>query len=130
MMGAAEMPRKRPLLPDPDQPGGGLMPGTVTPGNIDVSNRPKHANADGSTSTVYSASFGMDGGKSLLLPRIRQDGAMMSNQEALDEYRRTGEHLGIYRSQADADAASDEIHRFGAGRLRELTKRDMTGSLR
>jgi len=118
------------LLPDPDQPGGGLMPGTVVPGNIDLSNRPKHKNADGSTSTVFSASFGVEGPHHLLLPRIRDDGYLMSNEEALSEYTRTKKHLGIYKSRKDADVAAELIHKQQAGIVGQMTLRDMAGKLR
>lgn len=39
------------------------IPGLLVPGNIDLDNRPVVRNADGSLSTEYSVSFGIDGGR-------------------------------------------------------------------
>ena len=82
--------------------------GLITPGNIDLSKRKVVENADGSFSTVKSASFEFDG-KHVLLPTLDPDGKHMTDDQAVERYRKTGEHLGIYNSEAAATAAAKKI---------------------
>jgi hypothetical protein len=90
--------------------------GVITPGNIDLSKRKVVENADGSFSTVKSASFEFEG-EHVLLPTLDPDGEHMTDDEAVARYRKTGEHLGIYDSQASADAAAKKISK-GPGSAR------------
>ena len=78
-------------------------------GNIDLGNRPVVQNPDGSVSTVRSMSFNEDG-KEILIPTVSQNGTVMNPQQAIDEYHRTGRHLGIFNSIADANAMAQQIH--------------------
>ncbi len=82
--------------------------GVITPGNIDLSKRKVVENADGSFSTVKSASFEFEG-EHVLLPTLDPEGKQMTDDQAVARYRKTGEHLGIYESQATADAAAKKI---------------------
>lgn len=78
-------------------------------GNIDLANRPVVQNPDGSISTVRSMSFNEDG-KEVLIPTVSQNGTIMSPQQAIDEYHRTGQHLGLFNNIADANAMARQIH--------------------
>lgn len=83
--------------------------GLVTPGNIDLSNRPVVKNADGSISTVRSMSF-EENGKEVLVPLVSEGGRIMTDQEAVDAYHKTGRHLGIFDTPENATAYAQRLH--------------------
>jgi len=83
-------------------------------GNIDLFNRPRYMNPDGSVSTVYSMSFGTDDGE-VLVPKIAynpQNGmpTILSDDDAINRYYRTGEHLGIFKTPEDAQEYAKRLH--------------------
>lgn len=78
-------------------------------GNINLANRPVVQNPDGSVSTVRSMSFNEDG-KEILIPTVSQNGTIMNPQQAIDEYHRTGQHLGVFNSPEEANAMAQQIH--------------------
>lgn len=75
--------------------------GSIVPGNIDLTNRPQVRMPDGSIATVRSASFNIDG-QEVLLPTVSDDGRLLTNEEALQQFRQTGRHLGIFATPEDA----------------------------
>jgi hypothetical protein len=78
-------------------------------GNIDLSNRPVRRNADGSISTVLSMSFEEDG-KEVLVPKISNTGKLLSDEEAIKEYRKSGKYLGKFNNEQDADQYAQALH--------------------
>ena len=84
-------------------------PGQLEAGNINLFNRPVVKNTDGTISTVRSMSANFDG-KEVLLPTVSDDGKILSNEEAVEQYRKTGKHLGIFDSPEHATAYAKTLH--------------------
>jgi hypothetical protein len=89
------------------------VPGMVSQGNIDIGNRPIVKNPDGTSSTVFSMSFGTDQGE-VLVPGVG-DGTTyplrkLTPQEALDQYKKTGNYLGIFKDPKSANAYAEQLH--------------------
>ena len=81
-------------------------------GNVDLNNRPVVTNPDGSISTVYSNTFGPDKkGQWVLVPGVREGlSRTMEPDEAFAHYMKTGEHLGSFPSQKEADTYAENLH--------------------
>lgn len=104
--------------------GGGDEPpppavGLVAPGNIDLTRRPRVKNPDGTTSTVRSISINEDG-REILIPTVVGN-RVVSDDEAIREYHRTGKHLGIFDSPTHATAYAQALHQDQAKQLSEPT---------
>lgn len=82
--------------------------GLVEPGNLDLNSRKVLKNDDGSISTESSMSF-EENGKEVLIPTV-VNGNRLSEEAAVQHYRKTGEHLGKFETPADADAYANKLH--------------------
>lgn len=82
--------------------------GMIAQGNIDLNNRPAVKNADGTHSTVKTITIEEDG-KTILLPTII-GGKSFSNKEAIKHYKETGEHMGVFKSETDANLYDEKLH--------------------
>lgn len=78
-------------------------------GNIDLSKRQKVNNPDGSYSTIRSINIETDG-KHVLIPTV-VNGKVVSNDEAIAHWRKTGEHLGdTFKSDKEASDYGQKLH--------------------
>lgn len=83
--------------------------GMVERGNVDLNDRPVVHNRDGSISTVRSMSTNIDG-REVLLPTVSDDGRILTNDQAIGLYKRTGKHLGVFDSPQNATAYAQALH--------------------
>jgi len=83
--------------------------GQLERGNIDLSQRKVAINDDGSISTVLSRSFNIDG-KEVLLPLVSDSGNIVSDKEAIDNFKKTGKHLGMFDSPEAATRYAEKLH--------------------
>lgn len=90
-------------------PGMGNKNGQLEVGNIDIKHRPVVKNADGSISTVRSFSTNLDG-REVLLPTVSDDGRIISEDEAIQQYMNNGRHLGIFDTPEHATSYAQSLH--------------------
>jgi len=88
-------------------PTGMVEPGTQNP--FDYSKYPKVKNPDGSFSNVVTFSTNIDG-KEVLLPSM-VGGKRLTAQQAIEHYRKTGEHFGKFDSPEAAQAFADDVEK-------------------
>jgi len=98
-------------------PAGQSVPqGMIQQGNIDLNTRPVVQNKDGTVSTVRSIGINVNG-REVLIPTVSEDGRVMSNAEAVDTFKKTGRHLGMFGSEQDATRYAKQLHVQQAGQL-------------
>lgn len=87
---------------------GAKAPGMVDVGTIDLNGRKILKNPDGSISTESSMSIN-EGKYEILIPTII-NGQRVGEAEAVEHYRKTGEHLGIFETPDAANAYAEALH--------------------
>jgi len=98
--------------PQPPPPARAMLPNGYN-GNIDLHNRPKYKNKDGSISTVKSVGFNIDGVE-VLLPTIGMKNGrptQLTNDEAIALYKATGKHLGKFKTPEASNRMAELIHK-------------------
>lgn len=107
-------------------------PGMLEAGNIDMATRPQVKTPDGKTATVYSRSYNIDG-QEVLLPTVTDDGRILTDdKEIVEQYRKTGKHLGKFDTPDNADKFATKLHEDEEARIapRGTSVRDaMRGAL-
>lgn len=88
----------------------GKPTGLLEKGNIDLNARPQVQNEDDSISTVRSMSFEDESGMEVLVPTVMPDGTIASDEEAIQHYYDTGQHLGKFKTPAAASAYAEQLH--------------------
>lgn len=86
----------------------GALADPVVEGNIDLDSRIVVFNKDDTFSTEISFSVEIDG-LEVLLPLII-NGELVSEEEAIDHFLRTGEHLGMFSSVEECEQYAEELH--------------------
>lgn len=93
-----------------------LPQGAVMRGNIELQGRLPVPNPAGGASTVYSMSFRDDDPQSptfgfeVLVP-LADEGRILSEDEAINKFYRTGRHLGVFSDPQSAVAYADQLHK-------------------
>lgn len=87
--------------------------GLLEPGNIDLGKRPTVHNRDGSISTVRSITITDDQGHAILIPTV-VNGRVVTNKQAVAYYKQTGQNLGTFDNEADADVYAQQLHKAQA----------------
>lgn len=83
-------------------------------GNINLYNRPQVKNEDGSVSTVKSISIGIGDDKhptrTALIPLVHPDGYIMNNEDAINWFKKSKQHLGIFDNEEAAGKYAESLH--------------------
>ena len=87
------------------------FPSLIEGGNIDLKSLPSVSNPDGTHSSVRSMSVSFKNGEHVLIPTIHPLGSVMTPDESIIQYRRTGRHLGKYGTAEAATQASKSYSR-------------------
>jgi hypothetical protein len=90
--------------------------GMIEPGNIQLKGRPQVKNADGSISTVRSIGVNIDG-REMLIPTV-VNGRVVSNDDAIKNYKDTGQHLGIFKDPAASTRYAIDLHNKEAKKIK------------
>jgi hypothetical protein len=94
---------------------GDTAEGLLVPGNINIHQRPVVRNRDGSVSTVRSASFEDENGRNVLIPTVIEGRGVVPIDQAIEYYKQTGQHLGMFDTPDNADTYAQSLHEQQAG---------------
>lgn len=94
----------------------------VQSGNIDLKKRKAYKNKGGSVSTIKTIGIG-EGNLETVIPTIGPKGRRMKNKQAIKHYKKTGKHLGKFRTRgAAADFARETSASQGLRQRRKKKK--------
>jgi hypothetical protein len=105
----------------------GPKSGLLVPGTIDTTLlRPIVPNPDGTTSTIDSISFQDEQGREVLVPQI-VGGRRLNEQEAIDHYYQTGEHLGMFTDPQSATQYGWDLHNKEVKKGKNMPNKEFYG---
>jgi hypothetical protein len=113
----ANVARGGPQAPIYDRGNPAFQPDIIEQGNIDIATAGLAENPDGTTSAARSISVERDG-KVYLIPTV-VNGRQVSTSEAIAEFDRTGQHLGVFRDAAAAQRFAGRLHASVGARYRQ-----------
>lgn len=85
------------------------VPGMVVPPTMDPAMNHNAINPNGDVSTIRTIGINVDGLETVI-PTITPDGQFLTNAEAIEQFRRTGRHLGMFRTRQQADEYGQQLH--------------------
>lgn len=100
--------------------------GLLDVANIDAFVLPKFKNANGGYNTANAFSLPTPRG-TVLLPMTREDGSMMTRDESVAEYEKTGGHLGVFSSTLAAEMHSRFLNAAQQEWFQEASRPKPTG---
>jgi len=103
----------------------GKPEGLLTPGNIDLSDRPSVLLPSGKRASIISMGIG-DNGREILIPTVSDDGKLLSKKEAIALFKKTGKHLGVFSNEKDATDFAKRLSRSQGLRGRGITTDQLT----
>lgn len=84
--------------------------GLLEPGNLPIEDRKPLLNADGTYSTMRTITIGIgENGETALIPTVL-DGVLLSDEDAIQHFKDTKEHFGIFQDQKLADRYDQHMH--------------------
>lgn len=87
------------------------MPNWFGKGNINLFSRPRVIGPDGRTSTVLSQGINEDG-QEIVIPMVDRHGKrLLTSNESVDQYKKTGEFLGKFLYRPEASEYGEQLHR-------------------
>jgi hypothetical protein len=94
--------------------------GMLLSGNIDLAGQPRVSSPEG-ISTIRSISVNLDG-KEILIPTVSQTGnRILSDTEAIQQYKKTGRHLGVFSTPSNATRFARRLHTaYESGKIGRL----------
>jgi hypothetical protein len=86
--------------------------GMTESGNVDLSYRPQVRNTlpgEGGYSTIRSLGFQDEDGNEVLIPTV-VNGEVLDDEQAIAHYRRTGQHLGKFKTPEASSRYGERLH--------------------
>lgn len=91
--------------------------GLIVEGTIDLNERPLVKRDNGKISTVDSITIEEDG-QYIVIPKVAPWGEVITPKQAIDLYHEEGQHLGIFKSQEEADKFAQNLHKSEEQRIK------------
>lgn len=77
---------------------------------LSLRDRPIVLRKGGGASTVDSMSFQDEQGREVVIPTVTKDGRILTEDQAIEHYYQTGEHLGVFSTPTQATAYASGLH--------------------